>query len=640
MIRQLTRSLRPFYGRLYYSTASPKVLTEEKEAEDVNFDSFMDDLVQETVHTAPNDHAKTRKIYALSFQDLKTEFNLRPPRSEWELVTFLDYLVALNKKDKKIKYQEWLKSEELASSLHAKLMSPEAAPNAVVSALAGLLTLYCPPKDSEASDGLVDLNVALEKIVSLVEEMVKTTPSKLDIHSLLTLLLASKHTVYKLPDGFRESIIQLLPKKIEDIAQPAVLLNIFEVDELIKNNITLDKIEGKIDELLSIMNTGELVSLFAVHVKVRRNVKTLSRIAEAIRTKGTLTANQCGKLLTSMDLLSFYHPRLLAFVQNQISQSLHEITRWNVFNTIVYSLAKVKVNNPHLWYYLAQWTNSHARTADVSQLSMVLSSLAMINIPPELVEVSTKKLAAILKTERARSPGVWLNTCYSLAMLRCLPARFGETLLELSFLSELSKNCSEELRLFRVIKVFHVASYLKYDLNLDVKVPQDVLNLINSKPKEMLITMRHRKNVEAEVLNFNNNLFLIAPKETHIKPPHIELNTGAYVDAVVYVDETTKKLVPIKAAETRNDLTKVAIIYATYNLLTKPDLDERAPVRLSGDIAMNVRHLQKAGYRTVVLTKHEMAQMTEGLEQAKYLKKAIQEGQELKLTPDLTVFQN
>ncbi|CAD5227895.1 unnamed protein product [Bursaphelenchus xylophilus] len=636
------RPIRRHVGQLR-ATSSTKPAVPEPNPEIIEgFDGFINDLVDQTTNIQ-QDAGKFRHLNSTTFNGFAKEFQSRPPADEHEMLSFLDKLVALTKLDKTIPYGKWLESEAVVSSLNAKLLHPEASPNVVVACLAAIVSIYTPRKPTAAEDDRLvpHLSTTVTQLFKRVQECAADNPGVLDISPLLSLALAMKHNEFEVDDAVRKELFALLPKKIDDIAAPRLLLMVFELHELVHDPILRDKIEGKVDELLPIMNTGEVVSLFVASAKTGfRNVKMHSRMAETVIAKRSLTANQCARLLTSLDLLSFYYPRFLQFIEGQIPQSLHEITRWNTFNTITMALAKIKVNNPNLWYYLAQWANRHNHKASVPELSLAISSLALVNIPPEIIKTAANRLSEVLKPKGVKNPAVWLNSVHSLAMLNQLPGRMAETLLEPTFLTDLSRNCSDELRLIRFIKVLQVASYLKYDLHQDVKIPEDLLNLIQSKSEEVITGLRHRKNVHSERLEFIKNLSLIIPPESHLLAAQIEPNTGAYVDGILYFQKSTKRFVPVKSFDAKNkDIEKVALIFATHNILTKPDLDERNKTRVIGEVAMNCRHLNRAGFRPVVVRKHDLNQFADNLEQTRFIKTLLLESTAKDETPDVSVFE-
>lgn len=147
---------------------------------------------------------------------------------------------------------------------------------------------------------------------------------------------------------------------------------------------------------------------------------------------------------------------------------------------------------------------------------------------------------------------------------------------------------------------------------------------------ENLEVQRHGKSSLSDVGEFKKNLYMLGGLGTHVMPPHIHPETGAYVDGLLWLKEDKdgqQRVVPLSAAE---GASPVALVFGSYTVMTQPDLDEfgaLAKSRPLGDVAMNLRHLRKAGVRPVFVERNDLAKLGDNMARISLLRSRVLQDQ-------------
>lgn len=259
-----------------------------------------------------------------------------------------------------------------------------------------------------------------------------------------------------------------------------------------------------------------------------------------------------------------------------------------------------------------------------------------MNVPPELLSSTAQKLGSIFTPNKAKTPAVWLNTLHSLAILNEINTRTARTVQESTFLDELTKGANDDLTFFRFQKVLQILSSIRFDKGEKLAIPDQVVEFIMKQDSEFVFRQRHGKTVEADAKEFYKNLNLVANLNTHVTPTHINVETGAIIDGIVLYDKKQKKILP-KAAEINVYVQQVAIIYATYNNLTK-STGQDEDIRVNGELAMNCRHLRKLGFRPVVIKHYDLLQFSDNLDKIKFIREKIMSEKTESYVPTLKDF--
>lgn len=140
--------------------------------------------------------------------------------------------------------------------------------------------------------------------------------------------------------------------------------------------------------------------------------------------------------------------------------------------------------------------------------------------------------------------------------------------------------------------------------------------------------VRHGNSLETTVKSFTDHLYLNLPLESHVLSPRLHIPTGVFVDAFLWIDPETSKIIPIAEAEKTPNAEQVALIFASYVLLTNPDpgseIDLTFPLsRPLGETKMNLRHLHAAKLKPVLIDHNEFEALQTAQQKIKYIKETI-----------------
>jgi hypothetical protein len=118
---------------------------------------------------------------------------------------------------------------------------------------------------------------------------------------------------------------------------------------------------------------------------------------------------------------------------------------------------------------------------------------------------------------------------------------------------------------------------------------------------------------------------LTAPLNTFSVAPCLDISTGAFVDAQLWVNNNSK-ILPISEGENSTNAEKVSLIFASYSLLTNMDAGSEGSLPLSrplGELKMNLRHLHAAKMKPVVIDYNQMTSLSTPQQKIKLIKDAV-----------------
>lgn len=119
-----------------------------------------------------------------------------------------------------------------------------------------------------------------------------------------------------------------------------------------------------------------------------------------------------------------------------------------------------------------------------------------------------------------------------------------------------------------------------------------------------------------------------APLNTHALAPHLHIPTGTFLDALVWVCPKRKVILPIKQGQKSPDAEQVGVIFASDNMLTTMDAGTEGEtdlplIRPIGDLRMNMRHLQAAKIRPVIIDYYTLTSLSDNAKKIKHIKESI-----------------
>lgn len=139
---------------------------------------------------------------------------------------------------------------------------------------------------------------------------------------------------------------------------------------------------------------------------------------------------------------------------------------------------------------------------------------------------------------------------------------------------------------------------------------------------------------------FRHILYLVAPLKTHATAPRLDIQTGSYIDAVLWICPEKKTILSLEEGEKSPNAEKVAVVFASYLALTATDAGtssdaEKLPLnRQMGEVKMNLRHLRANNFKPVLIDYYTFSSISEVSKKARYIKESILQPYDVQLDED------
>ncbi|KAI6221186.1 hypothetical protein M3Y95_01014000 [Aphelenchoides besseyi] len=408
--------------------------------------------------------------------------------------------------------------------------------------------------------------------------------------------------------------------KNEDVERVLTAIDQLEsLPEHVKDNDNrFAPIARDLSDVVPFMNQHELYkTLDLLAARRHRNVDVLKLITQKMME---LDANPPPRelLRTTVNLkrLSFYYPPLYDFIASKFIYRINEFSRWSQIASIVDAFARMQINNRGFWKLICSWMDTHIDNIPLEELNSVqrtVSGCAIVNVPSELlrrpVQKVNQRLIESIATKRKATE--WLNLVHSLAIVSSLTSEAKRVFFP-GFFNELRQTLTPSVLFRSAVHILQIASAIRHDLKEEPTLPSEITRFLEEN-ESLTEKYRYRNNVymQSDLEVFRQTLYLIADVNTHATPPHLDMNTGAFVDAMLWIDPKRKVVLPLNEGPTNPDAQQVAVIYGTQNLMTRRDGGAAdnfnlPPTRPLGEIQMNLRHLHARNIRPVFIGCHEL----------------------------------
>lgn len=135
--------------------------------------------------------------------------------------------------------------------------------------------------------------------------------------------------------------------------------------------------------------------------------------------------------------------------------------------------------------------------------------------------------------------------------------------------------------------------------------------------------------METTVADFKTNFYISAPLKTHSLAPNLYISTGCFIDAVLWIDPKTRKILSIAEGQKSPKSQKVAILFGSFGLLTSVDAgatenDGNLPLsRPLGELRMNLRHLHAVGFKPVLIDYSYFSTLATNEQKIKFIKDSL-----------------
>lgn len=323
-----------------------------------------------------------------------------------------------------------------------------------------------------------------------------------------------------------------LCKRIPEIATNADILMLVHFLHIFKDN-DLKKIEHKSTELIGTLNSHEMCKIFITLAEnSNRNVSILNALAFHLRPKvESLHIKEILDILYSFKKLNFFNLLLVTDLMIKVNKEIPSVTQPSVISGLLVTCGHLRLRNTGVLNACAKWILSNIETCRIKEFVSFILTVACLNYYTLEVQKTLQAILPLVSFEAVKTPDVWLDVVWSLAilnitdkdmLLKVLSSDFYKLLIESSGF-QVATNKLKLMNLKAVLKNSHPECIFGCDLFIDpLEVP------------ESSEIQNNRKHVLKVLSNFvPEDKYLCTSQNTDL---------GIFIDAEFIMDKNLKPL--------------------------------------------------------------------------------------------------
>lgn len=359
-------------------------------------------------------------------------------------------------------------------------------------------------------------------------------------------------------------------------------------------------------KLVSSITTSQKIQVLStLSLKKRRTVPLLRALAVNISNSSeNLNIKQAADVLYALATLNFPDDVLLHKVATDICQCLKENKKPAVVGSILTSIGILKYKNKVLLDALAEWVFANMSVCREIDFVSMLLTLASVNHTPHKMNEVNNVIVSLLNNAGLKSQ-VWLDVVWSLAVLNKADTKLLKSVLEPSFIANLTSD-SDSIPVptrMKLLNVNAVAQHLVTGYPGPILTDSDNLTILIQRSRE-------KQSFVDIVFDSLSNLF---PSSTYLDM-NVDSGYGFLIDGVCAIDQKCNPL-PIKNACPKSK--RIAIYVCDYHDMC------RGCNEVIGLVDLHFRLLKKLGYSVMPITYLDFNPSEKLVNRVKYLEKQL-----------------
>uniref|UniRef100_A0A1I8A960 RAP domain-containing protein n=1 Tax=Steinernema glaseri TaxID=37863 RepID=A0A1I8A960_9BILA len=615
-------------GRTYCAERHAANAVKEKP----NFNNFIDDVLSNCNDSKPS---ISRTIFETdNVASFRKCMQRETMRTDEDVMSILGHLISLSNGEP-YEVAAWVEESNFPSVLASHTLKDDVPPANIFRALVSLYVLgyghVARQSDQQAISILHSFDTLLPELLKRMEVILTGDVRQIPITHVIQFIAVLNRLNVSLNDHMKGLLIKAIQANVGSLSSPGDVITILRNLDLEKQQgLFKEQVLAKATELVPVMNNGELVSIMKfLSEKTKRDMMLLPLLANALsKSFEPLTVNQILTLTYAAANLSFRDAALMRRISEEIQVNVGSFTNWKDMMILMGSLNRLGIGDLPIWRSLIKWMTTNITDAPYKNLIMCLTSCGMANVPSHELKELGHRVAARLAPTAKESPIHWLNAVYALTLVGSLKHNIAEKMLRKEFVAEITnlKGLSPGSELLYKIKIAQINAATKYDLRKYVGSRLNMIDILDANVK--VEDVSHVKQSKRGNVDFNNILLFLA-SANHMSRPMLT-EDSLLVDAFAEVDGDGIFVSVkdwdrwLKANNLQKGHRRLAFVYVAYNhTLRDTAPGSEGKLRPTGDIAMDIRHLEANGFTPVVFYEQELPYFVELADKIKFVKERL-----------------
>ncbi|TMS39780.1 hypothetical protein L596_006258 [Steinernema carpocapsae] len=614
------------------SYSAPVAASEQKGKKNLDLGQFVDDVLGSNVIYKGSPSISRRVFETGDVASFEQVMKNESVRSDDDVMYVMGHLISLSA-SQPAEVAAWVQKTNFPSVIASHILKPDASPANVFTALGALYVLGSNRSVSKAEGSSFSI---LHSFETLIPELVKRLTAilegdqtELPISAVISFAALTNRLNVRLGEKVSRLLREAVELNVGAVTAPADVLAILGNMDLSKG-ILQEQVLAKANELIPVMSNSELVAILKyLAVQGRRDMVLLPPLTNALaRSQVPFTVNNITAITYAVAKLNYRDASLLKRLSQEIQMNAYNIPSWQDMKTLMGSLNRLGIGDKPTWDCLVKWMGSRLSSFTKAHMRQCLLACAMANLESKDLTSIGLSVASQLEPSENESTIEWLNTLYALSLLGALKQTAAEKMLRKEFLSEVA-NSKEAQRspsslLLYKLKIAQINSSTKYDLENYTGTRLSQTDIFGeSVPVEEIIRLKRGK--QAPLDEFVHVVSFLASTK-HISKPMLTQDS-ILVDGLAELDKkgtyvAVKDWQAWLSQEKNPEHRYLAFVFVPYNRTVRDPRNE-GNLRPTGDLAMEVKHLEVQGFVPVVFYEQELPLFTDKVQRIKLVKERV-----------------